>query len=350
MWFDQRNGTATRGFDQVEGIKSTGSAAFQKGGGLGGVALLAVAAPVEIGNRVWLDADLNGRQDADEPAINGAVVELWTADANGDADELVASRTTSTINGQPGTYYFRTDDPDVTGADGAPAFVDNSSYVLVFKAGSTLTLAGPNAGHAGFAGLAWDDLQLTDDEVRVTPTATNGGTTAANDSNPDPDTGEFALSVGGPGQNNHTYDAGWYGVAPFEVLKTVSGPGPEDATYDVEVTSAVNFRGQDRLTQEGSDPHGRDPQVDDDPVRADARGAGDVRAGSPIRLHAGVRRGLRRRGGPAGRFDSVHSGSARRVAAEGAARRLSEQRWRGHPRGREPLRFAPGGQDPQWRP
>ena len=81
MWFDQRNGTATRGFDQVEGIKTIGSAAFQKGGGLGGVALLAVAAPVEIGNRVWLDADLNGRQDADEPAINGAVVELWTADA-----------------------------------------------------------------------------------------------------------------------------------------------------------------------------------------------------------------------------------------------------------------------------
>ena len=55
---------ATRGFDQVEGVKSVGSAAFQKGGGLRGVALLAVAAPVEIGNGVWLDADLNGRQDA----------------------------------------------------------------------------------------------------------------------------------------------------------------------------------------------------------------------------------------------------------------------------------------------
>ena len=122
----------------------------------------------------------------------------------------------------------------------------------------------------GSPGLAWDDLQLTDAEVRVTPTATNGGTTAANDSNPDPDTGEFALSVGGPGQNNHTYDAGWYGVAPYEVLKTVTGPGPEGVTYDVEVTSAVNFRGQDRLTQAGTDPRGRDPQVDDDPVRADA--------------------------------------------------------------------------------
>ena len=189
MWFDQRNGIATRGFDQVEGIKTIGSATFQKGGGLGGVALLAVAAPVEIGNRVWLDADLNGRQDADEPAINGAVVELWTADDNGEPDELVATRTTSTINGQPGTYYFRTDDPDVAGADGAPAFVDNTSYVLVFKPGSTLTLAGPNADHAGFAGLTWGDLQLTDAEVRVTPTAANGGTTEVNDSNPDPDDG-----------------------------------------------------------------------------------------------------------------------------------------------------------------
>ena len=69
------------------------------------------------------------------------------------ADKLVGTRTTSTINGQPGTYYFRTDDPDVIGGDGEPAFVDNASYVLVFKPGDTLTLAGPHADHPGFA--AW---------------------------------------------------------------------------------------------------------------------------------------------------------------------------------------------------
>ena len=80
MWFDQNTGVATRGFDQVVGDQNNQSSTFQKGGGLGSTALLGVAAPVEIGNRVWLDADLNGRQDPDEPAINGAPVQLWTAD------------------------------------------------------------------------------------------------------------------------------------------------------------------------------------------------------------------------------------------------------------------------------
>ncbi len=72
MWFDQNTGVATRGFDQVVGDQNNQSSTFQKGGGLGSTALLGVAAPVEIGNRVWLDADLNGRQDPDEPAINKA--------------------------------------------------------------------------------------------------------------------------------------------------------------------------------------------------------------------------------------------------------------------------------------
>lgn len=257
MWFDQRDGHATRSFDQVDGMKDRDNPAFQKGGGLGAIAVLGVAAPVEIGNRVWLDADLNGRQDADEPAINGAIVELWTADAQGAPADLLGTRTTSTIDGQPGTYYFRSDDADIAfnpDTPDVPAFVDDSEYVLIFRPGTTLTLGGPNAGHPGFAGLSWTDLQLTDSEVRVTPTVTNGGTTALNDSNPDPATGEFALAVGGPGENNHTYDAGWYGTAPYEVLKTVSGPGREGVTYDIEVTSAVNFRGEDRLTQAGTDP------------------------------------------------------------------------------------------------
>jgi len=254
MWFDQRNGTATRGFDQVEGLKNVGSAAFQKGGGLGGVALLGVAAPVEIGNRVWLDADLNGRQDPDEPAIDGAVVELWTADAAGSPVTKIGERTTATINGQPGTYYFRTDDTDIMVGANANPFVPNGSYTLVFRAGESLALGGPNAGHEGFAGLTWDDLRLTEAQVRVAPTATNGGTTEVDDSNPDVQTGQYALEVGGPGENNHTYDAGWYGVAPYEVLKTIVGPGPEDETFTVVVESAVNFRGQDRLAASGSDP------------------------------------------------------------------------------------------------
>ena len=215
---------------------------------------------------MWLDADLNGRQDADEPAINGAVVELWTANANGAADRLVGTRVTSTINGQPGTYYFRTDDADVR-ADPAnptkPVFVPNAKYILVFKPGNgtgaqQLQLAGPNAAHAGFAGMTWSNLQLTTPQVRVA-----GKTTEVNDSNPQPDaagssTGRFAIDVGGPGQNNHTYDAGYFGTNTYQLEKVLDVPagvafdGPK--TFTIKVDSAVNFRGENRLTASGSDP------------------------------------------------------------------------------------------------
>ena len=124
-----------------------------------------------------------------------------------------------------------------------------------------MALAGPNADHPGFAGLTWGDLQRTPQAVRIAPTATNGGTTALNDSNPAVATGRAPINVGGPGENDHTIDAGWYGVAPFEVEKTVTGTGPPGQIYTVEVQAATNFRGDDRLSAAGVDPGGRDPQV-----------------------------------------------------------------------------------------
>lgn len=259
-WWDQSTGAMTRGFDQVRGTGDRGSTNFQKGGGLGSVALLGVAAPVEIGNRVWLDADLNGRQDADEPAIDGAPVQLWTADENDAPQCLIGETTTATINEQPGTYYFRSDDPDLQGVacDGADdvSFTPVGDYVVVFPEGTgDVELAGPNAGHAGFAGLTWDHLVRT--------TATSPKATDVSDSNADEDTGEAPVSVGGPGENDHTIDAGWYGEAPYEVLKTVNGSGPPDAVYTVDVVAAANFRGEDRLTAGGAPPAPGDPQVAD---------------------------------------------------------------------------------------
>lgn len=258
MWFDQRNGTATRGIDLVPGGGGgAGRPSFQKSGGLGAAALLAVAAPVEIGNRVWLDADLNGRQDADEPAINGAVVELWTADAGGQPVDKIATRTTATIDGQPGTYYFRSDDSDVIAANNAHPFVPNASYVLVFQTGSTLALAGPNANHAGFAGLQWSDLQRTSAEVR------SDGTSETNDSNPDVVSGRALITVGDRGHNNHTYDAGWYATNSYELSKAFSPSNvviPSGNSYTFDVLAARNFRGEDRLASGGTGTPS-DPQV-----------------------------------------------------------------------------------------
>lgn len=268
MWFDQNTGVATRGFDQVVGDQNNQSSTFQKGGGLGSVALLGTPAPVEIGNRVWLDADLNGRQDPDEPAINGAPVELWTATEGAPNTPVckIGETTTATIDGQPGTYYFRSDDLALNGvacAGHAPvSFTPNANYVVVFPKGTGLVqLRGPNAIQLGFTGMTWAALTRTTQQVSIAATADNGGTSTLNDSNPNVSTGDAPVTVGGPGENDHTIDAGWYATAPYQVQKTVTGESPPGETYTVTVTAATNFRGDNRLTAAGADPGARDPKV-----------------------------------------------------------------------------------------
>jgi hypothetical protein len=66
--------------------------------------------PIQVGNRIWFDSNGNGQQDADEDGINNLIVELVSPGVdgifgNGD-DVVVATTTSSTINGQEGSYFF----------------------------------------------------------------------------------------------------------------------------------------------------------------------------------------------------------------------------------------------------
>jgi SdrD B-like domain/Secretion system C-terminal sorting domain len=85
-----------------------------KAGGLGDLEVINDYQPIEIGNRVWTDADGDGVQDAGaaEAGINGVAVDLVSPGpdgifGNGD-DVVVASTTTATVNGQAGSYFFST--------------------------------------------------------------------------------------------------------------------------------------------------------------------------------------------------------------------------------------------------
>ncbi|WP_435748394.1 SdrD B-like domain-containing protein [Microbacterium sp. PMB16] len=76
---------------------STTDGGFGKAGGLGDLSTLVAAAPVEIGNRVWLDPDRDGLQDAGESPLAGVTVRLFTS-----AGALVATAVTD----ENGDYYF----------------------------------------------------------------------------------------------------------------------------------------------------------------------------------------------------------------------------------------------------
>lgn len=220
-WYDVTDGRAVAGYELTPdgGSGPSPDGTFQKGGGLGAVTLLADLAPVEIGNRVWFDADQDGIQDADEPAIAGVTVELRNSDGD------VIATTTTDANGE---YYFRSD--EITG------FEPNGTYTVTFVPGAsgTLDLRGPHADL--FGDVQWEDAGFTESPSTANP---------AIDSNPDPLTGEATVVVGGPGKNDHTIDAGFIANVEVSVRKAVTdagAPAEPGQTFSIELLTR-DFRG-----------------------------------------------------------------------------------------------------------
>ena len=81
-WFNNQNGTRNRAYEVFGMDQGGGASTFGKAAGLGDIEGFCFNAPLEIGNRVWLDTDSDGVQDADEAPIEGVTVELY--DQNGD--------------------------------------------------------------------------------------------------------------------------------------------------------------------------------------------------------------------------------------------------------------------------
>ncbi|MGV8883229.1 MAG: SdrD B-like domain-containing protein [Rhodoglobus sp.] len=183
MWFDIDNGDPVAGYELNADGGATGEGGnFQKGGGLGGISLLADAAPVEVGNRVWFDADKDGIQGPEEPPIGGLTVQLLK-------DGVVIGTTTTDANGD---YYFSS---DPTSTDFfVEGFTPNSGdYDIQFVKPTSGDLTIPGST------MPWNKVRFTTQESTSTETG----------SNPDPTTGRATFTVGGPGMNNHSIDAGF---------------------------------------------------------------------------------------------------------------------------------------------
>jgi trimeric autotransporter adhesin len=89
----------------------TGSdpSSFGKANGLGNIEILQDAMTIEIGNRIWNDANNNGVQDAGENGLGNVTVVLRSPGVDGvfgTGDDQTWSVITSTVAGSEGTYYF----------------------------------------------------------------------------------------------------------------------------------------------------------------------------------------------------------------------------------------------------
>ena len=171
----------------VEDGNVTNGTGFGKANGLGAITLLAAAAPAQIGNRVWLDSNRNGVQDAGELSLSHAKVTLLSGgtpvlDQNG---QPVVAFTDSN-----GAYYF-----------GGPAstyqLVPGQPYTVQFDVSTVTNLP---------TGVSTSTLRYT---------ATKAGGDDRHDSNAvtvsgKPQVGTAAVPALSVGDVDHTIDAGVY--------------------------------------------------------------------------------------------------------------------------------------------
>lgn len=170
-WMSNQAGTVEQAYRIYNGTLQ-GIETFAKANGLGGIEALCPPAPVEIGNRVWFDLNQNGIQDPGEDPAAGVTVNLYDASGN-----LVAS----TVTNAAGEYLFTS----VT-----DSILFNTDYVIRLDNPADYAPGGPLADWFLTDDNNSEDLRDSDGEM------VDGFPT-------------IAMTTGGPGANNHTYDFGF---------------------------------------------------------------------------------------------------------------------------------------------
>jgi Peptidase family C25/SdrD B-like domain len=203
-WMNRGNGASPQKY-QVFTFTLPGGQA--KSNGLGDIELLADTAPIEIGNRVWNDANGNGVQDAGELPIAGVAVHLYNA-----ANVLIATAVTNA----EGEYYF------TSGTTVDPTLIDNigivngqitpnTNYQVRFDNPVDYTSGNPLNGR--FLTIANQTTQNGFDE--------GSDSDASNVTNPaGSPSGTFPVilvTTGVAGDNNHNLDVGFAGFSGYSI-------------------------------------------------------------------------------------------------------------------------------------
>jgi uncharacterized repeat protein (TIGR01451 family) len=182
LYLDEDDGSRDKGFLVYSGTGDGGN--FSKANGLGDLEALCDAAPIEIGNYVWLDPDKDGVQDPGETPIGGVAVELLDASGN------VIATTTTDGNGQ---YYFN--ESNLPG--GVQPHTDYTVRIALGQA--------PLAGHT-------PTVHDSDADLRDSDGVPSGGYVVDR------------LRTGAAGHNDHTHDFGFNPPFNVSIRKAVSAP------------------------------------------------------------------------------------------------------------------------------
>jgi len=197
QWFSNTNGAQTSQYQLYFGA-GVNEPQFGKANGLSDVEIQCNPAPIEIGNRVWVDTDGDGVQDADEAPIAGVTVQLVKSGT------VIATATTD-VNGN---YYFSS----ATGTNTASAIygitqlMPDMEYIGSKQAAlGTNSLTTANVGGAGQPDVRDSDGTLVGNNAEVTVMTT---------------------SIPVAGANNHTFDFG-FTSAPTCTVSIACNPLPQ---------------------------------------------------------------------------------------------------------------------------
>lgn len=151
---------------------------FGKASGLGDVEVICDPAPIQIGNRVWIDSDNDGIQDAGETGVAGVTVQLLN-----NSGTVIATKITDTN----GNYYF-------SSADGV---LPNTTYIVRLGNAADFATGGVLAGYS-----------LTVDNA--------GADNIDSDGVPFNGFAQITVLTGKAGENNHSLDFGYSSLTCVE--------------------------------------------------------------------------------------------------------------------------------------
>ncbi|RCK71118.1 DUF11 domain-containing protein [Desertihabitans brevis] len=209
-----------------------------KGNGIGSMTIMASTAPIEIGNYVWYDVDRDGVQDADEAPVVGATVNLYAADEDGNR---TGAPIATVETDQYGQYYF---------TSGVHGVLPNTRYVIGvddaadYETGGVLEEWVPTVADTG------DENSLDPDR--------NDSDGIVDEANGLP---YISLTTGDLGDNDHTFDFGYWKWTPGfdkELVSIVENPEDDGTwliTYELTASNAGPSQGEydlsDDLTEMG---------------------------------------------------------------------------------------------------
>lgn len=178
---------------------------FGKSAGMGDIEILCNSAPVQIGNRVWIDTDKDGIQDPGETPVKGVTVRLY--------DSTGTTVLGTAITNANGEYYFASNVSEATAGDGnnvGGGLAVGSAYLIRFDNPVDYAPSGPLNGYVLTTQNGTDAISVLDDSIDSDASTVSTFP-------------QISTLTVLPGVNDHTYDVGFY-LVPVPTTTTTTIP------------------------------------------------------------------------------------------------------------------------------